>query len=277
MIAADRLGLGIDPNSTLSVADIVECTRVAEAKGFATTWVAEGRRGDAFVLLSALAINTSRIRLGAGVLPILVRSPWVVATATATVDEISDCRFMLGLGAGHKSVIEDRHGLSYDRPTIRMREVADIVRQALTGEEVNFEGEIFRLSGAQLSRRPVRSDVPVYIAGIGPRVLELAGEIADGAFLIFPTERNLRTSCDISLTVRRARAGTQKRSMLWPMFSLVLRPNGRRQSSRRGERSRISAGCLITVVSLHRKDFRGKRQHSGMPGSRMTKRGQCAP
>ena len=194
MIAADRLGLGIDPNSTLSVADMVECTRVAEAKGFATTWVAEGRRGDAFVLLSALAINTSRIRLGAGVLPILVRSPWVVATATATVDEISDCRFMLGLGAGHKSVIEDRHGLSYDRPTIRMREVADIVRQALTGEEVNFEGEIFRLSGAQLSRRPVRSDVPVYIAGIGPRVLELAGEIADGAFLIFPTERNLRIS-----------------------------------------------------------------------------------
>ena len=75
-----------------------------------------------------------------------------------------------------------------------MREVADIVRQALTGEEVNFEGEIFRLSGAQLSRRPVRSDVPIYIAGTGPRVLELAGEIADGAFLMFPTENSLRTS-----------------------------------------------------------------------------------
>src|ERR1700737_2438139 len=184
MIGADRLALGIEPNSPLSVADIVECAQLAEANGFAATWVAEGRRGDVFALLSAVAISTSKMRLGAGVLPIHVRSPWVVATGTATVDEISGGRFMLGLGARHKSVIEDRHGLSYDRPAIRMREVADIVRQALTGEAVNFEGKIFRLSDAKLSRRPVRSDVPVYIAGIGPRALELAGEIADGAFLI---------------------------------------------------------------------------------------------
>jgi alkanesulfonate monooxygenase SsuD/methylene tetrahydromethanopterin reductase-like flavin-dependent oxidoreductase (luciferase family) len=139
-------------------------------------------------------MSTAKIRLGAGILPVLVRSPWVVAMGAAAVDEISGGRFMLGLGAGHKSVIEDRHGLAYDRPTLRMREIADIVRRALTGEPVNYEGEIFRLSAAQLSRRPVRNDVPVYIAGIGPRVLELAGEMADGAFLIFPTENSLRTS-----------------------------------------------------------------------------------
>jgi alkanesulfonate monooxygenase SsuD/methylene tetrahydromethanopterin reductase-like flavin-dependent oxidoreductase (luciferase family) len=144
--------------------------------------------------LSALAMSTSIIRLGAGVLPVLVRSPWVVAMGAAVVDEISEHRFMLGLGAGHKSVIENRHGLSYDRPTLRMREITEIVRRALTGEAVNFEGEIFRLSGAQLSARPARSNVPVYIAGIGPRVLELAGEIADGVFLIFPTERSLGAS-----------------------------------------------------------------------------------
>jgi probable F420-dependent oxidoreductase len=194
VIAADRLALGIDPNSPLSVAEMIECARLAETRGFAAVWVAEGRRGDVFALLSALATSTSRIRLGAGVLPILVRSPWVVAMGTATVDEISGQRFMLGLGAGHKSVIEDRHGLSYDRPTLRMREVTAIVRRALTGEPVSFEGQIFRLTGAQLSARPARSDVPVYLAGIGPRVLELAGEIADGVFLIFPTENSVRTS-----------------------------------------------------------------------------------
>jgi len=194
VISAHRLALGIDPNSRLSVAEMVECAQLAETRGFAAIWVAEGRRGDVFALLSALATSTSKIRLGAGVLPILVRSPWVVAMGTATVDEISGHRFMLGLGAGHKSVIEDRHGLSYDRPTLRMREVTAIVRRALTGEVVNFEGQIFRLTGAQLSARPARSDVPVYIAGIGPRVLELAGEIADGAFLIFPTENSVRTS-----------------------------------------------------------------------------------
>ena len=194
MIGADRLALGIDPNSPLSVADIVECARLAETKGFAATWVAEGRRGDVFALLAALAMSTSTIRLGAGVIPVSVRSPWAVAMGASTVDEISGHRFMLGLGAGHKSVIENRHGLAYDRPTLRMREVTEIVRRALTGEEVNFQGDIFQLNRAQLSVRPAQCDVPVYIAGIGPRVLQLAGEIADGAFLIFPTAKSLRTS-----------------------------------------------------------------------------------
>ena len=194
MIDANRLALGIHPNSVLSVAEMVECARLAETRGFAATWVAEGHRGDVFALLSALAMSTSKIRLGAGILPVLVRSPWVVAIGAAAVDEISGGRFMLGLGAGHKSVIEDRHGLIYDRPTLRMREVTEIVRCALSREPVNFQGEIFRLSGARLSAQPVRSYVPVYIAGIGPRVLELAGEIADGAFLIFPTENSLKTS-----------------------------------------------------------------------------------
>ena len=194
MIAPDRLALGIEPNSSLSVLDMMECAQLAEKKGFAATWVAEGRRGEVFALLSALAMGTSRMRLGAGILPVLIRSPWVVASGAATVDEVSGGRFMLGLGAGHKSVIEDRYGLAYDRPTLRMREVTDIVRRALTSEPVSVQGEIFRLSGAQLSRRPVRGEVPIYIAGTGPRVLELAGEIADGAFLMFPTENSLRTS-----------------------------------------------------------------------------------
>jgi 5,10-methylenetetrahydromethanopterin reductase len=194
MVAVERLALGIGPNSTLSVAEMVECTRLAESRNFAATWVAEGRRGDVFALLTALALNTTRIRLGAGVLPVLVRSPWVVAMGTAVVDEISGQRFMLGLGAGHKSVIEDRHGFTYDRPTQKMREVTEIVRRALTGGIVNFEGETFTLRYAQLSLRPVRRDVPIYIAGIGARVLELGGEVADGVFLIFPTERSIQSA-----------------------------------------------------------------------------------
>jgi alkanesulfonate monooxygenase SsuD/methylene tetrahydromethanopterin reductase-like flavin-dependent oxidoreductase (luciferase family) len=183
---------------------MVECTRLAEARNFAATWVAEGRRGDVFALLTALALNTSRIRLGAGILPVLVRSPWVVATGTAIVDEISGQRFMLGLGAGHKNVIEDRHGFSYDRPTQKMKEVTEIVRRALTGNIVNFDGETFNIRNAQLSRQPVRKDVPIYIAGIGSRVLELGGEVADGVFLIFPTERSIQSA------LNRVREGAER-------------------------------------------------------------------
>jgi alkanesulfonate monooxygenase SsuD/methylene tetrahydromethanopterin reductase-like flavin-dependent oxidoreductase (luciferase family) len=129
---------------------------------------------------------------------------------------------MLGLGAGHKSMIEDRYGLAYDRPTLRMREVTDIVRRALSGEPVSVEGEIFRLSGAQLSRRPVRSEVPIYIAGTGPRVLELAGEIADGAFLMFPTENSLRTSLQhIGDGARRANRDPSEVDIVAYVFTCV--------------------------------------------------------
>ena len=222
MIDTSRLALGIHPNSVLSVAEMVECARLAETKGFAAIWVAEGHRGDVFALLSALAMSTSKIQLGAGILPVLVRSPWVVAMGAAVIDEISGGRFLLGLGAGHKSIIEDRHGLAYDRPTLRMREVTQIVRCALSREPVNFQGEIFRLSGAQLSAQPVRSYVPVYIAGIGPRVLELAGEIADGAFLMFPTESSLKTSLThIAAGAARANRNPGKLDVVAYVFTCV--------------------------------------------------------
>lgn len=75
MIDTNRLALGIHPNSVLSVAEMVKCARLAETRGFAATWVAEGHRGDVFALLSALAMSTSKIRLGAGILPVLVAQP----------------------------------------------------------------------------------------------------------------------------------------------------------------------------------------------------------
>jgi 5,10-methylenetetrahydromethanopterin reductase len=222
MVAVERLALGIDPNSVLSVADMVECTRLAEMRNFGAVWVAEGRRGDAFAVLTALASTTSRIRLGAGVLPVLVRSPWVVAMGTAIVDEVSGQRFTLGLGAGHKSVIEERHGFSYDKPTQKMREVTEIVRRALTGDVVDFEGEAFRVKSAQLSMRPVRQNVPIYIAGIGPRVLELAGEVADGVFLIFPTERSIGSALSfVRDGAVRARRDPQQIDVVAYLFTCI--------------------------------------------------------
>src|SRR5262249_18335490 len=122
MIAPERLALGIEPNSSLSVLEMMECGQLAEKKGFAATWVAEGRRGEVFALLSALAMGTSRMRLGAGILPVFIRSPWIVAAGAATVDEVSGGRFMLGLGAGHHSGIGDRYAPGVDGPTQRMRE-----------------------------------------------------------------------------------------------------------------------------------------------------------
>jgi len=141
---------------------------------------------------------------------------------TAIVDEVSGQRFMLGLGAGHKSVIEDRHGFTYDKPTQKMREVTEIVRRALTGDFVDFDGEAFRIKSVQLSLRPVRQNVPIYIAGIGPRVLELAGEVADGVFLIFPTERSISSALNSVRTgAQRVQRDPQKIDVVAYVFASV--------------------------------------------------------
>jgi len=187
MVRGCKIGIAFAADTSLSVSDIIDCARLAERKGFDAVWVAEGRGPDAFSVLTAVALNTERICLGAGIIPIFSRSPWLIAMGTAVADQVSNGRFTLGLGPSHKSVVEKRHGLVFEKPTQRLREVASIVRLALKGGVVNYEGEVFRISGAHLSFKPRRSEVPIYVAAMRPRMLQLAGEIADGALLIFPT------------------------------------------------------------------------------------------
>jgi probable F420-dependent oxidoreductase len=179
------IALGFPAETTLSPTEIVRCAQHAERAGLDFAWVAEGRGGESFATLSAMAVETQDIGIGAGVLPIFNRSPWLVAMGAASIDELSGGRFTLGLGMGHRAVVEDRHGLTFSRPLQRMAETVAIVRAALTGQIVDYDGEVFRLRGAQLSVEPTRADVPLVIAAMGPKALRLAGEVADGAFLLF--------------------------------------------------------------------------------------------
>ena len=203
--------LGFESSNSLSIQDIVECSRFAESKGFDAVWVADGPRGDVFPILTAIALGTQRICLGPGIVTIFPRSPWIIATASAIIDELSHGRFVLGLGLGNPSTTGNRHGLAFDRPVQRIREVVDIVRLLLRGERVDYAGEIFRIRGAAMSVPPVRSDIPIYLAAMSPHLLRLAGETADGVFLMYPTLDNVRQAltyvAEGARSVGRALAG----------------------------------------------------------------------
>src|SRR4051812_17937130 len=143
-------------------------------------------------MLGWLAGQTERIDLGAAVLQIPARTPAMTAMTAATLDTLSGGRFRLGLGVSGPQVSEGWHGVPFARPLARTREYVDVVKLALARQPVSYSGEHYRLplpGGAgkaiKLGFRPVRADVPIYLAAVGPKNLELAGEIADGWLAIF--------------------------------------------------------------------------------------------
>ncbi|WP_033288916.1 LLM class flavin-dependent oxidoreductase [Amycolatopsis jejuensis] len=187
-----RYALAFPAEVQLRTTEMISVGRQAEDAGLDGVWVAEGRGGEAFSTLAALLMSTSRISVGAGVLPVFNRSPWLVAMGAGVLEELGGQRFLLGLGPGHPAVVQDRHGLVYERPLDRIRETVDIVRAALTGDVVDYRGSVFTLRGAQLSHPA--APVPIHLAATGPRALRLAGEVADGVILILTSKVTAHTA-----------------------------------------------------------------------------------
>ena len=180
-----RLGLylgrlpGFD-KSGFNKHDLIECVRAADACGYDSFWLPEAWEREAFTLLTELALRTERIHLGTGIINVFSRSPALIAMSAATLDEISGGRFRLGLGTSGARVIEDFHGISYQKPLTRLKETVQIIRALLSGESIDFSGECFKLSRFKLGFKPVRGDIPIYVAGLGRKSLHQIGEIADG-------------------------------------------------------------------------------------------------
>jgi F420-dependent oxidoreductase-like protein len=135
---------------------------------------------DAFTILSELATCTERIHLGTGIINVFSRSPALIAMSAATLDDISGGRFRLGLGTSGARVVEDFHGVKFEKPLTRLRETIQIIRLLLKGERVDFSGECFELRRFKLGFKPLRADLPIYVAALTPRSLRQVGEIADG-------------------------------------------------------------------------------------------------
>jgi len=171
------LGISFAPGTRLALPDFRDLALLAEAQGYDSLWVPETWGYDAVSLLASLAPVTRSIRLASGVLTVYSRSPALLAQTAATLQALSNHRFILGLGASGPIVIEGWHGVPYGRPLRRTREVVDVVRLALSGARVDTSGSVFHLHGFRLAV-PAHS-VPIALAALGPRNVTLAGEIAD--------------------------------------------------------------------------------------------------
>jgi probable F420-dependent oxidoreductase len=163
-----------------SLEQAVSRVRLAEELEFASVWVTHINARDSLTVLAHYGAHTSSVRLGTGVMPIYTRAPATMAQTAATIDELSGGRLNLGLGVSHRPVVEGWYGQTIDRPVSEMREYVAIVRAILRGEEPPA-GDKWR-TGFRLGMDP-RPDLPIYVAGLSQRMLQLAGEIADGVVL----------------------------------------------------------------------------------------------
>ena len=165
--------------------EMLAFVEAADAMGIDSVWSAEAWGMDAVVALGVIAGRTRNIRLGTGIMQISARTPASTAMTALSLDRVSNGRFLLGLGASGPQVVEGLHGAPFAKPMSRMREYVQIVRQATAGERVQIDGEHFVLprpggegKALRLSMPPKR--IPIYLATLGVKSLEMTGEIADG-------------------------------------------------------------------------------------------------
>lgn len=175
---------GIDP--------IVSYGRRAEAGGYDRLWLPETWGRDTVSVLTVLAERTDSIGLGSSILPVYSRSPALLGQTAATLQEVSEGRFRLGVGPSGPAVIEGWHGVEFERPLRRTREYVEIVKQVLSGERVEYQGELFQLSGFRLRGEAPTPAPPVDVAAMGPKAVELAGRFADGWHAILFTPEGIR-------------------------------------------------------------------------------------
>jgi probable F420-dependent oxidoreductase len=185
-----RLGFSI-PVFPFDVRETCELARAAEAAGYTDAWGAEVGGTDGFAVAAAVGVATEKIRIGTAIIPVYTRPPALIAMGAVAAHQASAGRYCLGLGASSPAIVEGWMGFPYDRPYRRVMETLEAVRAALRGEKVDYAGETLNVRGFRLEAAP-ETPIPIFVAALGPRMLSLAAEHADGIALYLATEEGVR-------------------------------------------------------------------------------------
>lgn len=172
-----RLGLTL-PIAGLDLRRSVEMAVRAEQLGYDDLWTTEVMSHDAFALHAAVAARTSTVRLGIGLVSAFTRAPGTIAMAAATLQQISGGRAVLGIGASNRRLVEDGLGGRYQRPVEYIRELVEVLQLMTTGERIEYRGERIEVAGFKLGLGP--TETPIMLGALGPRMVRLVGEVADG-------------------------------------------------------------------------------------------------
>ena len=177
---SDDMRLAYSLGSLLSVDEIINCSKILSNYDPDSVWIPETWGMEVFSMLSTVSQITKNPKLGSSIINIYSRSPTLIAMGSATVDLLSNGRFILGLGTSSMQIIQDWHGLEFTNPVQRMREYVDIIKLLLSGNKVNYDGKLFHLKNFTLLIKPRRANIPIYLAAVNEKMVDLTWEIADG-------------------------------------------------------------------------------------------------
>lgn len=212
------LGASKGPDNSLD--GLVKAAQDAESKGFDDLWMANIFSFDAISALSIVGRETKKIGLGTAVTPTYPRHPSAIAQQALTASAASNGRFKLGIGLSHKLVIEDMLGFSYEKPARHMKEYLSILGPLLKGETVTYQGEQYRVNNITVTV-PGSGHVPLLVAALGPNMLRLAGQLADGT-VTWMTGPNTLESHIIPKITLAAEEANKEAPMIVAGFPMVL-------------------------------------------------------
>ena len=230
-------------------AGVIDLVEIAEGVGFGAFWKGESNSTDPLVLISAAASRTKTIKLGTAIYHIYGRSPVTLGIQSATLQDLSGGRLLLGLGVANKS-IAGWHGGVFDRPLKRAREYVEIVRKVAAGERVEYEGEIYQTGKRfQLSWKPSYPNVPIYLAGLGPQMTKLVGKIADGVVI------NMATPAKIREIAARVREGAREAGRDPSKIEIIAKSRVSLNPDRALVRSRLRQVLTFYNIADHYSDM----------------------
>ncbi len=244
------LGVTLPVDEGLSAGQYLDLARLAEDRGFSDVLVGEVAGPEVFAMLGMIAASTDRIRLGSGIVGIYPRSAALTGMGFATLASLAPGRVVAGIGASSPIVVEQWHGLAFDAPRARTAEYVAALRAVLAGRRTDLDGEHVRSHGFRAAMAPV--DVPVMLAAMNPRMLRLAGAVADVAFLTWtpPDEYGPK----IALVREGAREAGRDPDEVGIAASFWAYAGDRTEEARERMRRFV---LQYAMVPTHRPSFRG--------------------
>ena len=227
--------------SLLTVKQIIQFSKKLDSVRPDVIWIPETWGMENFSMLSSVSLENNFSNIGSSIINIYSRSPTQIAMGTATVDTISNQRLILGLGTSSKPIVEQFHGKKFVDPIQRMREYVEIIRLALTGNKINYSGKIFSLENFSLLIKPPRANVPIYLAAVNQKMINLTWEIGDGVILYLRPKNEIKSTLGIMQKQRKIDSTLQ-------IITCV-----HEDSDKAVERAKKTLAFYISVGEIYRK------------------------
>ena len=199
----NNMRLSYSLGSILTIEQVLECSKKLNQFKPDTIWIPETWGMENFSLLSLASMYNINSKIGSSIINIYSRSPSLIAMGAATVDTISNGRLIIGLGTSSQSIVEEFHGAPFVAPIQRMKEYVEIIKLLLSGEQIDYQGEIFSLKNFSLLIDPPRKSIPIYLAAINQKMVNLTWDVADGVIFYLRPKEEIKSTLKKMQKIRK--------------------------------------------------------------------------